>query len=117
MQDSERFPNNVLFVVDVEDGEYLDLSRESRHWNIVPEILDFNELHGSIDRLEQLAKAHDIDFLLYSQNDQVAKRIGIGRVHQQLGLGYSSVSAIDRGDDDAVLAGIAEYYATHAQPR
>ncbi len=92
-------PRNVLFLVDIDDSTYLDLSQTSDHWNIVSEVLDFRELHASIERIGNLARAHDIDFLLYSQNDQVGKRIGIGAIHQQLVLGYSSISAIDRGID------------------
>ena len=99
MTKSKMYPNNVLFLVDIDDSTYLDLSQTSDHWNIVSEVLDFRDLHTSIDRIGNLAKAHDIDFLLYSKNDQVGKRIGIGTIHQQLVLGYSSISAIDRGKD------------------
>lgn len=99
MANLKVFPTNVLFLVDVEDSAYLDVSQQSDFWNIVPEVLDFQKLHTSIDRIGGLAKKHDIDFLLYSRNDQVGKRVGIGAIHQQLVLGYSSISAIDRGKD------------------
>ena len=99
MDENPSSRSNALFVADIEDSTFLDLAQRSEHWNIVPVVLDFNDLNRAMDQLDRLAATHDIDFLLYSQNDQVGKRAGIGRVHQQLGLGYSSISAIDRGDD------------------
>ena len=56
MTNLKMFPTNVLFVVDIDDSTYLDLSQTSDHWNIVSEVLDFRDLHTSIDRIGNLAK-------------------------------------------------------------
>jgi len=90
-------PNRVLFLVDVDDVEHLDTSARTEYWDIVPTVVDFNRLHESIDEIGRLAAEHSVDLLLYSQNDQVAKRANIGPVHKRLQLGYSSISPIDRG--------------------
>ena len=76
--------SNVLLLVDIEDGEYLDIPTKSDRWNIVSEVLDFNNLHASVEQIGRLADANDIDFLLYSQNEQVGKRCAIGAVHQHV---------------------------------
>lgn len=93
-----KLPRKVLFLVDTDDASFVDGTRESEHWDVVTEILDFRSLETSIPRLRRIVNAHNPDFVLYSQNEQVGKRAMIGSIHQQLGLGYSSISAIDRGD-------------------
>lgn len=97
----EISPLKVLFLIDTGDRRYLPDRFESAHWVIAPEVLDFRKLASRIEHIDRLATAHDADLVLYSQNEQVGKRAGIGAVHQRLGLGYSSVSAIDRLGPDA----------------
>ncbi len=92
-------PRKVLFLVDTDDARFVDGTRESEHWDVVTEILDFRLLRTSIPRLQLIVKEEDPDFILYSQNEQVGKRAMIGSIHQQLGLGYSSISGIDNVDE------------------
>ena len=74
--------SNVLNLADIEDEEYLDTPMKSDRWNIVTEVLEFNNLHDSAEQIGRLADANDIDFLLYSQNENVGKRCAIGAAHQ-----------------------------------
>ena len=76
--------SNVLLLVDIEDEEHLDIPTKGDRRNIVPEVLEFNNLHDSAEQIGRLADANDIDFLLYSQNEQVGKRCAIGAVHQHV---------------------------------
>ena len=86
---------NVLIVVDKDDAKFLDTSLKTENWNIFFKIIDYRQLHAKEKELEELAIKNGIDFLLYSQNDQVAKRTSIGPIHKRLKLGYSSFSGID----------------------
>ena len=86
---------NVLIIADKEDVKQLDINRQSDHWNIFWKIIDYNGLHKSVDEIETQIKKHNLDFILYSRNDQVVKKISIGPVTKRLGIGYSSFSGID----------------------
>lgn len=85
----------VLIIVDKEDAKYLDSNKQSDHWDIVWKVIDYGKLHKSVDELQKQIKEHNIDFILYSRNDQVAKKISIGPVTKRLKIGYSSFSGID----------------------
>lgn len=87
--------NNVLVVVDKQDEKFLDTSVPSENWNIVWKIIDYRQLQSRIEEIRNLVIEKNIDFLLYSQNDQVGKRISIGPIHKKLKMGYSSFSGID----------------------
>lgn len=86
---------NVLIIADKEDMNHLDINKRSDHWNIFWEIIDYTRLHKSVDEIETQIKKHNLDFILYSRNDQVVKKISIGPVTKRLGIGYSSFSGID----------------------
>jgi len=86
---------NVLIIADKEDMKYLDINRRSEHWNIFWYIIDYNKLHKSVDEIQTQIKKYNIDFILYSRNDQVANKISIGPVTRRLNIGYSSFSGID----------------------
>jgi len=86
---------NVLIIADKEDVKLLDLNKQSDHWNIFWEIIDYNKLHKNVAEIEAQIKKYNIDFILYSRNDQVANRISIGPVTKRLEIGYSSFSGID----------------------
>ena len=86
---------NVLIIADKEDVKQVDVNKQSNHWNIFKKIIDYNRLRESIDELQMQIKRYNIDFMLYSMNDQVAKKISIGPVTKRLGIGYSSFSGID----------------------
>ena len=86
---------NVLIIADKEDVKQLDINRQSDHWNIFWKIIDYNRLYKSVDEIETQIKKHDIDFILYSRNDQVSKKMSIGHVTNKLEIGYSSFSGID----------------------
>ncbi len=88
--------NNVLIIADPEDIQYLNTSRLSADWNIYWEVLDYSKLSDSIERLRENVLMNDIDFVLYSRNDQVENRINIGSVTNRLRIGYSSFSGIDQ---------------------
>jgi len=87
--------SNVLIIADKEDVKLLDLNKQSDHWNIFWEIIDYNKLHKNVAEIEVQIKKYNIDFILYSRNDQVAKKISIGPVTKRLKIGYSSFSGID----------------------
>ena len=86
---------NVLIIADKEDAKHLEINKQSEHWNIFWKIIDYNRLHKSVDEIQSQIKEYEIDFILYSRNDQVAKKISIGPVTKRLEIGYSSFSAID----------------------
>ena len=86
---------NVLIIADKEDVKHLDINKQSNHWNIFWKIIDYDRLHKSIDEIQNEIRKHNIDFILYSRNDQIAKKISIGPVTNKLKIGYSSFSGID----------------------
>lgn len=89
---------NILIIADKDDVRFLDPKRQSNHWNISWKVLDYNKLHKNIGELQNLVTKHHVDFVVYSRNDQVANRVGIGTVTKKLGTGYSSFSGIDKKD-------------------
>lgn len=86
---------NVLILADKEDVNHLDVSKQSDQWNIFWKIIDYNKLPKSVDELRNQIKEYNIDFIVYSRNDQVVKKIRIGPVTKKLKIGYSSFSGID----------------------
>ena len=86
---------NVLIIADQKDVEFLDIDKKSNQWNIFWKIIDYNRLHKSINEIQSETKKHNIDFLLYPRNNQVAKKISISAVNRALKIGYSSFSGID----------------------
>jgi len=86
---------NVLIIADKEDAKHLDVNKQSNHWNIFWKIIDYNRLHKSVNELQSKIKEHNIDFILYSKNDQVVKKMSIGPVTKRLEIGYSSFSGIN----------------------
>jgi len=89
---------NVLILADKEDISYLDTERQSQQWNVFWKVIDYDRLHEEIDEIRQLIIKHNIDFILYSRNDQVENRTSIGWVTRALKTGYSSFSGIDSSD-------------------
>jgi peptidoglycan/xylan/chitin deacetylase (PgdA/CDA1 family) len=86
---------NVLVISDEKDIEVLDSQSQSRNWHIFWKIIDYNKLPKKVSEIHELIVENDIDFVLYSRNDQVANRIGTGPITRQLRTGYSSFSGID----------------------
>lgn len=86
---------NVLIIADRDDFRFLDPERQSEHWNIFWIVIDYNKLHRKIGELQDLVAKHNINFVMYSRNDQVAKKVSIGLVTKKLKTGYSSFSGID----------------------
>ena len=101
---------NVLIVADKKDAEILDTERQSEHWNIFWEIIDYNELHKKVSEIRKSVTKNDVDFVLYSRNDQVANRISIGPVTRKLRTGYSSFSGIDKKDRIAQMKACFETF-------
>jgi len=89
---------NVLIVIDKKDAEIVGIKHESEHWNIFWKIIDYNELHKKVAEIQELVIKNDINFILYSRNDQVANRVSIGPITRKLRIGYSSFSGIDEKD-------------------
>ncbi len=87
---------NVLIIADTEDARLLDSQRQSEHWNILWQVIDYNRLHKNIGEIKNVIANHHIDFVLYSRNDQVANRVSIGTITRKVGTGYSSFSGIDK---------------------
>lgn len=86
---------NVLIIADKEDVKKLNINKQSDYWNIFWDIIDYNRLSKNVDDIQSQIKKHKIDFILYSRNDQVAKKISIGPITKKLEIGYSSFSGID----------------------
>lgn len=87
---------NVLIIADREDMEFLDSRRGgSDQWNLIWKVTDYSKLHKEVEEIRDLIVRHNIDFVLCSRNDQVAKKIRIGPVTKKLEIGYSSFSGID----------------------
>lgn len=80
--------SNILIIADKEDVKHLDVNKQSNHWNIFWKIIDYNRLHKSIDEIQSQIKKHKIDFILYSRNDQVAKKVSIGHVTKRLKISF-----------------------------
>lgn len=86
---------NILIIADREDIKHLDPTKESDYWTIFWEIIDYNRLHKSIEVIRELIEINKIDFILYSSNDQVSRKLSIGPITKKLEIGYSSFSGID----------------------
>ena len=86
---------NVLIIADKEDAKHLDVNKQSDYWNLFWKIIDYSRLHKSVNELQSKIKEHNIDFILYSRNDQVVKKMSIGPVTKRLEIGYSSFSGMN----------------------
>lgn len=89
---------NVLIISDERDAEILDAERRSERWNVFWKIIDYNKLHKKVSEIQELVAENDVDFVLFSRNDQVANRIRIAPVTEKLRVGHSSFSGIDEKD-------------------
>jgi len=87
---------NVLIIVDRKESQVLDGGRQSNHWNVFWLITDYNTLYKKCKEIEKTLVENNIDFVLYSRNDQVANRTSIGSITRRLRTGYSSFSGIDK---------------------
>jgi len=87
---------NVLIILDREDSQVLGSGRKSNHWNVFWLITDYNTLYKKCKEIGKTLVENNIDFVLYSRNDQVANRISIGSITRRLKIGYSSFSGIDK---------------------
>jgi peptidoglycan/xylan/chitin deacetylase (PgdA/CDA1 family) len=85
---------NVLIIADKEDVKFVDVNSRSEHWNNFWKMLDYNKLL-ELNEIQSSITKLNIDFVLYSRNDQVANRVSIGPVTKKLRVGYSSFSGID----------------------
>lgn len=95
---------NVLLIADKEDIGFIDTDRQSNSWNIFWKVIDYAKLHKKTGDLKDLIKEHKIDFVMYSRNDQVARRVSIGSINRLIGIGYSSFSGIDEKDRTIQMA-------------
>jgi len=86
---------NVLVLADTKDAEYLVPQGESKHWNIFWKTMDYNDLFMKASELREFVLENNIDFVVYSRNDQVANRINLNPITNQLKIGFSSFSGID----------------------
>lgn len=86
---------DVLILADRQDAPFLDTQRRSEHWNVHWKIIDYQRWWESIGEIRELMTRHNIGFVMYSRNDQVVNRIGIGLITKTLSTGYSSFSGID----------------------
>lgn len=87
-----------MIIADKKDAEILDTESQNESCYIFWKILNYNKLHRKYGEIKGLVEKHEIDFVLYSRNDQVANRVSIGPVTRKLGTGYSSFSGIDEND-------------------
>ena len=84
---------------DREDLKFLDTQKEyTKNWKIVWVPIDYRCLSKYREILQKVAIKNNIDFIVYSRNDQVADRKKIGVLTRYLQLGYTSISGIDQKD-------------------
>jgi peptidoglycan/xylan/chitin deacetylase (PgdA/CDA1 family) len=86
---------NVLLIVDKEDASLLNIPKQNENWNIYSVVMDYRQLRKRVAELKKIITEKNIDFVLYSRNDQVGNRISIGPFSKYLRIGYSSFSGID----------------------
>lgn len=72
-----------------------DEMRDLEQLKVVRQEVDFSQLEVACPSLEKLTHEHDLDFLLFAQNDQVLDKKDIGNTIRALRAGYSSFSGID----------------------
>lgn len=58
-------------------------------------VIDYRHLMSQAEAIRQTLQDHQIDFVLFSRNDQVFDKTSIGLLIRELGVGYSSFSGID----------------------
>jgi peptidoglycan/xylan/chitin deacetylase (PgdA/CDA1 family) len=93
----EQKKPNALILLDSQDHAALEkIERVECEWmNAAVKVINYRQLHDMTADLRRIATEKEIDFILYSRNDQVFERINIGRTTADLRLGYSSFSGID----------------------
>jgi peptidoglycan/xylan/chitin deacetylase (PgdA/CDA1 family) len=93
----KRKKPNALILLDSQDHAALgNIERVECKWmNATVKVIDYRQMHATTAELRRIATEKEIDFILYSRNDQVFERINIGRITADLRLGYSSFSGID----------------------
>jgi peptidoglycan/xylan/chitin deacetylase (PgdA/CDA1 family) len=92
------FQKKVLIIVDAKDyGILKDITDiDNKFWDIKWTIVDYKFLENYYHQINNLIKRFEIDFILFSQNDQIKYRTPIGPIIRRLNIGYSSISGIDR---------------------
>jgi peptidoglycan/xylan/chitin deacetylase (PgdA/CDA1 family) len=92
------YQKKVLIIVDHQDCHLLkDISKnnENLFWDLHWIIVDYRRLNHYFNEIENHLNQHKIDFILFSQNDQINYRFPIGPIIRRLNIGYSSISGID----------------------
>ncbi len=78
------------------DSNTLTAEKESlAPLNIMSHTVDYADLEATHPTIRQILAEHQLDFLLFAQNDQVANKTGIGTTIQGMRAGYSTYGAID----------------------
>ena len=62
---------------------------------VTSKVVNFAQLEEICPTLKKTARQHNLDFLLFAQNDQVLDKKDIGATIRALRAGYSSFSGID----------------------
>ncbi len=87
---------NVLIIADEQDMKSLDIHKQSHLWNVYWEILHYDNIYNKIGTLKKTILSRNIDFVVFSRNDQVGKLTSIGPVISALKVGYTTISGIDQ---------------------
>jgi hypothetical protein len=58
-------------------------------------VVNYRQLMAEVEALRHVVREHQIDFVLFSRNDQVYDKVSIGPLIRALRVGYSSFSGID----------------------
>ena len=88
----------ALILCDENDAAHLDMPRDSEHWSTSWLLIDYDKFDRSLPSIQKEIKHQGIDFIVFSRNDQVAKRIMIGPIIRKLRIGYTSFSGLDEID-------------------
>ena len=87
---------NVLIISDAEDTKFFDSATfQGDQWRLSWKTINYNRLFKETPEIRKLILEKDIDFVMYSRNDQVGKKVRIGPFTKELQIGYSSFSGID----------------------
>jgi len=89
---------NVLLIIDYSDLKNIRLNINSNNWKIYIYKCDFNNLYKDILSISNIINKYKIDFLVFSQNDNVSKKYPIGKIIKKLRTGYTSLSPIDNNN-------------------
>jgi peptidoglycan/xylan/chitin deacetylase (PgdA/CDA1 family) len=92
-----KMSRGAMILIDPEDQAILDLSGLCLppFTHVIQRVVDYEHLDEAADVINAEVQSENIDFVLYSRNDQVFRRSSLGPMIRRLRCGYSTFSGID----------------------